>query len=225
MDLSADGNVFGLDESLRPHARGPARAAHRGAVPVRRARHRRQGDAGDPRAAQAGDRRDQRRRRRHRRHDDAGDGHPAGLDQGPDRLRLRPARHRAGGRVELVPAAHRRAPAGAGVGVLRRHPHRRAGARGPAACARCTSPTSCSAPRSDLARSFVVRPLAGGARAGQAAALPQRAPPTTRSRRTGPTAWRCGTPASATARRASRPSWRSATRSSRGRPRDIPDVF
>ena len=32
---------------------------------------------------------------RHRRDDDAGDGPAAGLDQGPDRLRVRPARHRA----------------------------------------------------------------------------------------------------------------------------------
>ena len=84
-------------EDLRDHL-------DRGAVPRRRARHRRPRDAGDPRAAQAGDRRDQRRRRRHRRDHDAGDGPPAGLDQGPDRLRLRPARHRArGGSTWFLP--------------------------------------------------------------------------------------------------------------------------
>ena len=53
-------------------AGGVPGALRRAAVPRRRARHRRPRDAGDPRPAQAGDRRDQRRRGRHRRHDDAG---------------------------------------------------------------------------------------------------------------------------------------------------------
>ena len=65
-------------------------------------------------------------------------------DQGPDRLRLRPARHRAGGRVVVVPAAHRRASAGAGVGLLRRHPRPPRRPSPAAWCARCTRPTSCS---------------------------------------------------------------------------------
>ena len=63
----------------------------------------------------------------------------------------------------------------------------------------------------ELARSFVVR------RSPVALALAKQmlyrngAVPTTRSRRTGPTAWRCSTPRSATARRVWRRSRRSAS--------------
>ena len=224
MDLTADGNVFGLDESLRPHARGPARAPHRGAVRVGRARHRRQGHAGDPRAAQAGDRGDQRRRRRDRRHDDARHGHPARLHHGADRLRLRPARHRAGGRVD---AGSCRASSGSsrrwsGCTPPTSSPPSRRSRDGWSA--RCTSPTSSSAPRrtSPAPSSYAARRSRSASPSGCSTAT---RPWTTRSRHTGPTASRCGTPASSTARRASRPSWRSATPSSAGRPRDIPDVF
>ena len=48
------------------------------------------------------------------------------------------------------------------------------------------------------------------------------APPRARSTRTSPTRWRCTTPRSATGRKAWRRSARSATRSSRGRPRTCP---
>ena len=64
MALSAEGNVFGLDESGRSDTRGRASAAHRSTVPGRRQGHRRKGDARDPRLRQARHRRDQRRRRR-----------------------------------------------------------------------------------------------------------------------------------------------------------------
>ena len=60
--------------------RSSATHLRRAAVRRRRPRHRRQGDARDPRLPEAGDRRHQRRRRRHRRHDDPGDGPAAGLD-------------------------------------------------------------------------------------------------------------------------------------------------
>ncbi len=159
MDLSADGNVFGLDESLRPAAAEFRAAYDEAPYDRRRPRHRRQGDAGDPRAAEAGDRRDQRPGGRDRRDDDARDGPPAGLDQGPDRLRVRPARHRAGGRVDVVPAAHRRRPAGAGVGLLRRDP-RPPTPRSPAGwSAASTSPTTwCRPPRTWPGRSSSTAP-------------------------------------------------------------------
>ena len=141
---------------------------------VRRARHRRQGDARDPRAAQAGDRRDQRPGRRHRRHDDAGDGHPDGLDQGPHRLRLRPARHRARRprrpgscrassgiqqALEWVYSAEILTAEQALAGRLVRSVH---------------EPDELLAAALELARSLRRTPLAGRARPGQAAALPQR---------------------------------------------------
>ncbi len=46
-------------------------------------------------------------------------GHPHRLGRCAVRLRVRAARHRAGSRIELVPAAHRRHLAGAGVVLLR----------------------------------------------------------------------------------------------------------
>ena len=153
MDLAAEGNVFGLDETMRPTPE-ELRADLDG---VRRdPRHRRQGDPGDPRAAQAGHRGHQRSRGRHRRHDDPRHGPAARLDHGPDRLRLRPARHRPRGRVVLVPAADRRHPAGARVGLLRRDPRRRRRPGRAAGPLRCTSPTTSSRQRVALARSFVV---------------------------------------------------------------------
>ena len=68
---------------------------------------------------QTGDRRDQRPRGRRRRDDDAADGFPPGERHGALRLRLRAARHRARGGVELVPAASRRHRAGAANGAIR----------------------------------------------------------------------------------------------------------
>ena len=120
-------------------------------------------------------------------------------------LRLASTKARIGfvfGRLGIVPEAastwflpaHRRHPAGPGVGLLRRDPDRRAGTGGsPAALgARARGPAPRGLPAGALLRR---RPLAGRARAGQADALPQPARPTTRSRPTAPTAWRCGTPA------------------------------
>ena len=218
--------MFGLDESLRPTPGGVrARTYDRGAVRRRPPRHRRQGDAGDPRLPEAGDRRDQRTRRRHRRHDDPGDGPPAGLDQGADRLRLRPARHRARGRVDVVPPADRGRPAGTGVDLLRRDPDRRAGPRGPAGRGRCTSPTTCCPPpRHWPARSSSDRsPVALGA--GQAAGLPQQLRRRIRSRRTWRTRWRCSTPRSATARRAWRPSCEKREPRFTGTASELPEIF
>ena len=197
MDLSAEGNVFGLDESLQPDARGPARAPDRGRRTSDGVR-----DTGGrvtlaihalPKpviAAING------AGRRHRRHHDAGDGHPAGLDQGPDRLRLRPARHRARGGVELVPAAHRRASSRRWSGstpptsstaeqALRRPPGALgARARRPAAGGATTWP----------ARSSSTAPRSRSAWPSSCSTATARRP--TRSRRTCPTRWRCSTPRS-----------------------------
>ena len=156
MDLAAEGNVFGLDESLRPTPAEFRAAYDEAPYDDGRARHRRQGHAGDPRAAEAGDRRDQRRRRRHRRDDDPRDGPPAGLDQGPDRLRLRPARHRARGRVVVVPAADRRHPAGPRVGLLRRHPRPPTQALAGRLVRSVHEPDDLLPAAQELARSFVV---------------------------------------------------------------------
>src|SRR6476620_11596768 len=61
------------------------------------------------------DRGGERPRRRHRRHHAARDGYPHCVGERALRFRVLPARHRAGGGLELVPAAHRRHLAGARV--------------------------------------------------------------------------------------------------------------
>ena len=76
-----------------------------------------------------------------RRHDDAADGHPPGEHDRPLRVRLRPARDRARGRFELLPATDRRDQPGRRVvlhGPHLRRPTRRSTA---ASCAACTNPT------------------------------------------------------------------------------------
>ena len=206
------------------HSRGVRRAVRRGAVPGRPARHRRQGHAGDPRLPQAGDRGDQRPGRRHRRHHDPGDGPPAGVDEGADRLRLRPARDRARGRVDVVPPADRGRPAGTGVDLLRRHPDRRAGPRRPAGPvgARARRPAA-RAPRTWRARSSSAAPPSRSPWPGSWSTA--TAPCRIRSTPTWPTRWRCSTPPSATAARAWRRSARSASRGSPGEASELPEIF
>ena len=168
---------------------------------------------------------DQRPRGRHRRHDDPGHGHAPGLDQGPDRVRLRSPRHRAGGRARLVPAPHRRHPAGPGVGLLRRHPHRRAGARRPAGAlgARARRPAARRPGAGPLLRRRTARRPRS---AWPSSCSTATAPRPTRSRRTCPTAWRCSAPRSATARRAWPRSSRSAHPQFTGSaPRPAPDLL
>ena len=143
MDLSVEGNVFGLDETQRPtlddlHDRledpeildGVRDTGGRVTLAIYAC----------TKPVIGGD---QRRRGRHRRHHDAGHGRPDGLDQGAHRLRLRQDRHRPGGLLDLVPAPHRGHQPGAGARLLRRHPRRRRRPRGRAWSARCTSPTTC----------------------------------------------------------------------------------
>ena len=117
MDLSAVGNVFGLDEQLQPTLADMHDRLRGSDDRASRARHGRARDPRDLRLQQAGHRCDQRRGGRHRRDDDAGDGYPPGIRQGAHRFRVRQDRHRAGGVLVLVPAAHRRHPTGAGMGV------------------------------------------------------------------------------------------------------------
>ena len=59
-------------------------------------------------------------------------------------LRVRPARHRARGGVELVPAARGRHQPGAGVELLRPRVRRRRSPARAASCAACTNPTTSS---------------------------------------------------------------------------------
>ena len=144
MDLSSEGNVFGLDETQRPTLADVTDRFDDPAIVDGRARHRRPRLAGDLPLHQAGHRRDQRSRRRHRRHDDAAHGRAHRVGEGADRLRVRPARHRARGLLDVVPAAHRRHQQGARARLLGGHP-RRAGRRStPGSCARSSRPTSCS---------------------------------------------------------------------------------
>ena len=177
-------------------------------------------------STQAGDRGDQRTCRRRGRDDDAADGHPPGRRRRADRLRLRAARDRPRGVLELVPAARRRDQPGDGVGVDRarvRQPRRRL--RG-GSCAACTAATSCS----------------GGARAGRARSprTPRRcrsrslggccgrcSAPSTRCSPIGPTRGRCSIAGSRpTSSRASPRSWRSARRGSpTGSATDLPDIL
>ena len=82
-----------------------------------------------------------------------------------------------------------------------------------ACCARCTSPTTWSPRR----RTSPARSSSTGPRprsAWPSSCSTATAPPSTRSRHTSPTRWRCSGPRSPTARRASRRSSRSAPRSS-----------
>ena len=104
------------------------------------ARRRRPGDAADLQMPQAGHRGGEWPRRRHRRHHAACDGHPHCVRSRALRLRVLSARHRAGGRLELVPAAYRRHLAGArmvlfrprvsGAGSIGRPPCQQGGAAG-----------------------------------------------------------------------------------------------
>ena len=147
MDLSSDGNVFGLDETQRPtlddlrdRFDDPAvvdgvrdtggrvtLAIYRCTKPV----------IGALNGAGGRDRRD----------DDAADGRPARVHVRAHRLRLRPARDRARGGVVVVPAAHRGHQPGPGVGLHRRHPRARTRPSPAGWCGPCTPRTSCSARR------------------------------------------------------------------------------
>ena len=121
------------------------------------ARRRRPGHAADLQMPEAGDRRDQRPGGRHRRHHAAGDGYPHRLRKRAVRLRVLAARHRAGGGVELVPAAHRRHRPGAGMvlfrprvsgaGSARRPPRQQGRAAGRVAADRARAGQRDSSPR------------------------------------------------------------------------------
>ena len=75
-------------------------------------------DAAHFRQQKAGDRRSERTRGRDRRDDDARDGHPSRGRRRAVRVRIRAARHRAGGVFELVPAACSRDQPRARMGVF-----------------------------------------------------------------------------------------------------------
>ena len=78
---------------------------------------------------QAGDRGRERAGGRHRRHHAAADGRAHRVERGALRLRVLAARHRAGGGIELLPAAPRRHRAGARLVLLGPRVRRRGGAR------------------------------------------------------------------------------------------------
>ena len=116
-DLSSGADTFDRDAR-----RGPVKRLRRRQGRLQRsqcARRRRPADAAHLQMPEAGDRGGERPGGRHRRHHAARDGYPHRLGKCALRLRVLPARHRAGGRFELVPAAHRRHRAGAGM-VLHR---------------------------------------------------------------------------------------------------------
>ena len=126
-----------------------------------RPRRRRNGVAADLRVHQARDRGDQRSRGGRGHHDDPADGHSTGQHDGQDRLRVRPARHRARrparrGSCRAWSASARPWSGATAVGCSRRT------RRWPAAWSGAsTSPTSCcrrpvrSPPRSSRTRSPV----------------------------------------------------------------------
>ncbi len=116
-DLSSGADTFDRDARARA---GQAAGQRRGRLQRSQcARRRRPGDAAHLQMPEARDRGGERPGGRHRRHHAAGDGYPHRLGRRALRLCIFPARHRAGGRVELVPAAHCRHLAGAGM-VLHR---------------------------------------------------------------------------------------------------------
>ena len=187
----------GSTSPLQPDARGPARPASTTRRSIsRRARHRRPGDAGDLRAAQAGDR---------ARSTAPAVGIGATMTLAMD-IRLASTRARIGfvfGRLGIVPEAASTWFLPRIVGISRRW----SGSTPPT-----SSPPSRPSParlvrsvhRARRAARRGVRP--GPARSssnrspvatapGQADALPQQRRSRTRSRRTASTRWRCSTPA------------------------------
>ena len=154
-DLSSGADTFDRDAR-----RGPVKRLRRWHGRLQRspgARRRRPGDAAHLQMPEAGDRGGERPGGRHRRHHAARDGHPHRLGSRALRLRVLPARHRAGGGVELVPAAHRRHLAGAGMvlhrprvpgaGSARRPPRQQGGAAGRTAADRARAGQGDSPPR------------------------------------------------------------------------------
>ncbi len=142
----------------------------------------------------------------------------------PHRLRLRAARHRAGGLLVVLPAPHRRPPAGAGVGLLRGGPHRRGR---PRRTARAVGPRA-RRPAPRRARPGALlrrRPLPRRAGPRQAAVVRRHVGRVAARDAPSPTRWPCGTPPSATARRAWPPSARSATPTSPAGPPSCPQIF
>ena len=128
-DLSLGGGTFDREARAGPPA-GAERAGRQARpFPRQRARRRRPHDAAHVRLQQAGDRGGERPGGRHRRHHAAADGRAHRLERGALRLRVLAARHRAGGGVELFPAAHRRHRAGARLVLFGPRVRRRGGAR------------------------------------------------------------------------------------------------
>jgi len=112
-DLSSGADTFDRDAR-----RGPVKRLADGKVDYsdpQCARWRRPGHAAHLQVPETRDRRGKRAGRRYRRHHAACDGYPHRLRSGAVRLRVLPARHRAGSRLELVPAAPRRHLAGFGM--------------------------------------------------------------------------------------------------------------
>ncbi len=128
-DLSAGAATFDATTNPARRERDAGPVEDGGLERRARARRRRAGDARHLRMPEARDRGGERRRGRHRRDDAACDGHPHRRPRRALRLRLRAPRHRAGGGVELVPAAAGRHLQGARMVLFRSRLRRRGGAR------------------------------------------------------------------------------------------------
>ncbi len=223
MDLSRAGERLRPRRDPRPVAGGVPRPLRRAALPGRAPRHRRTGHPGDPRAPEAGHRRDQRRCRGHRGDDDARHGHPARLDRRQDRVHLRPHRDHSRSRLHLVPPPHRRSATGPRVGLRGGPPLGRPGSGG--------SSRPVGAPsRGAGAGGPGARPLVrDGAAHRSRWAWPSTSSTSTRarpsrSRRTCRSPSGCSGPRWPTGRKAWQPSWRSGLRSSPSKASDLPRI-